>query len=293
MMKKKLFGEFLVEKGVVSNELLLDALLEQLRGMQTLPEFAFRNAQLPPEAILAAFRLQQFEGIDFTQALRKAANIPPEKFTSLLESYAASRTPVGELLVKRGVPLETIIQAFDEFLNEYASSPPAPAPIAAALDIAQSPPAGKLQDPDSRLVLKEYLDLSGGIERRDRILLQLHSLLNCSDEIPESARKELSECTKFLRLLMGGARFLRLEKSETLLREIDAALLRLSNARGSLRPKLAEELHDALVGAVRQVWEYQESLANNGCESDLETGGIVSIMQKLRNEVPEPQGVSA
>lgn len=289
MTEKKLFGEFLVEKGVVSQGDLLDALLEQQRAMTPLPEFAYKQGGVSADSMLAAFRSQQMAGKDFMSALRECAGLSQEKLDSMLDAYSSSRKPIGELLVKRGVPLEKIIQAFDEFLNDHthASSPAATEPSPAPSPALVTPAAAEIASPEPVPLAQEYLELSGGAEKRDLLLSRLNCLKQPVETLSKEAQHEILECTKTLHLLLGAARFLRLQKSEALLKEIEQTLLRLLKRKAPLPSTLPAELHDALGGAIRQVWEYREALASRGTEGDHENTGIREILQKLTRELME------
>jgi hypothetical protein len=334
MKEKKLFGEFLIDKGIVTQEVLVDALLEQLRNMPSLPEFAFKTTGIQPDLILGAFRLQVCESLSFPDALQRSTQYSPDQMKALLDSHAATRTPIGELLIKRGIPLEQLIHAFDEFLNEHAEKPTTPVPAPAAAEaaaparplshaeqmvashfagdldprfqneirteaeaeakvavesapapVAEAPaPAGDSSVKDPSMV-QEYLDLCGGTDKRDILLGRLAFLKACQDQITPEAQEQLTESVKTTHLLLGGARFLKLPKSESLLGEIEKALMKIIKSKSGFRPGLCEELHDSIGGAIRQVWDYREALAKTGTEGGIETAAIQGIIQKLLGEI--------
>lgn len=141
----KLFGEFLVEKGLINKDLLADALVEQVRTMPSYVELAWKAKLLGSDDLLRLLKLQAEKRVGFLEALRELGLWTENIEQILMKSGNAARTPLGEILVKRGVvSLEMIAHSLDEFLGEVKSAPaPAASTVAAPAEAPRKPEASR------------------------------------------------------------------------------------------------------------------------------------------------------
>jgi hypothetical protein len=121
----KYFGEFLVEKKIISIDSLVDALLDQTKNTPATGAIIRSQKLLSTEQILEVFKYQTKNGIEF----REACNILGLWNATLTElirkEISARRTPLGEVLIMNGaLSLPLLTQAVDEFLSDDTNIQP-------------------------------------------------------------------------------------------------------------------------------------------------------------------------
>lgn len=119
----KLFGEYLVEKNIVSTEQLVAALIRQSSKLPGMAELAYNKKILRPDQLLKIFKHQNENKSGFIEAA-KALNIwnsdLANKFDKNIEE---SRIPLVQILMDMEITkLDTITHALDDFLGEVQDS---------------------------------------------------------------------------------------------------------------------------------------------------------------------------
>jgi hypothetical protein len=113
---RKLFGEYLVEKGLVSAEQLLAALVEQIHSMPALVDIIYRRKLLSPLELLAALKYQTVHRAEFRSACEALSLWGPKLAEAIEEELLRASRPIGEILVKRGsLGLEALIVALADY----------------------------------------------------------------------------------------------------------------------------------------------------------------------------------
>jgi hypothetical protein len=211
--KMKLFGEYLIEKGLVNSEVLVDALVEQVRNLPTMAEIVRTHKVLPAVDIISVFKLESQNGSSFVVAAKSLGLWTPEVEAVVSRELKLRRIPLGQILVRRGhLTIEKMAMALDEFLGELpidarpANRPPSSAPVAPLV----SSPKG------------EALQYEFSNERMVRIESFFAQMLST---VPRS--EELRVLADELHLLRGTARLAQAPRLERLI-----ALM--ENATGSL-----------------------------------------------------------
>ncbi|MBF0315350.1 MAG: response regulator [Oligoflexia bacterium] len=125
---KKLFGEYLIEKKIVSAEQLLAALIEQIHSMPTLVDIVNQKKLLSANELLSVIRVQMEQRVEFRSACETLGLWNPILEESIQKELDCHRRPIGELLVKRGsLCLETLISAMDDYFSSSNRTPQPPA----------------------------------------------------------------------------------------------------------------------------------------------------------------------
>ncbi len=142
----KFFGEFLVEKNLVTDEVLVDALIEQLKSMPSLTEIAFETKLFPAKSFLSILSLQTNEKLDFKTAAEKLGLWSVEIEERVSRTLSEKKIPLGQILVRNGkVGFEDITKALDEYLsgleNFTKSAPVVETPVLTAVLSALEPEA--------------------------------------------------------------------------------------------------------------------------------------------------------
>lgn len=116
---KKLFGEFLIEKNLASESQVLEALIEQIKGLPSVCEVVYDKKILSGTQVLKAMAFQMKESVDFKTACIRT-NIWSEKIETEINKILQSiKVPLGEILVKKQIIDHTkLTKALDQFLSE-------------------------------------------------------------------------------------------------------------------------------------------------------------------------------
>jgi hypothetical protein len=123
-MTSKYFGEFLVEKGVITKENLVDALIEQIATTPPLCQVIYQKKILPLASVFDAFRFQQDHQVEFMQACKSMGLWTKEVQDKAYESIDEMRKPLGHILVSKGlIDLKKLTHMLDEFLSQLSSTP--------------------------------------------------------------------------------------------------------------------------------------------------------------------------
>ncbi len=121
-MTSKYFGEFLVEKGVISEENLVDALIEQLVNTPPLCQIIHQKNILTPHKIFEAFRFQQENQVEFMQACKAIGAWTQDVQDKVFVSLDEIRKPLGHILVSKGLlDLKKLTNMLDEFLSQISA----------------------------------------------------------------------------------------------------------------------------------------------------------------------------
>lgn len=109
-MGVKFFGTFLVERGVITREQLLEALEEQRRVNLKLGEHAIRLGYLTPEQVEEIRKLQKREELKFGEAAIKLGYLTPEQVEKIITVQKSSHKLLGDILVEKGFITREILE---------------------------------------------------------------------------------------------------------------------------------------------------------------------------------------
>ena len=121
----KLFGEFLVERGIITQFQLLEALIDQMRVLPPVCELVFQSKILTDEANLKILKEQSVRQTGYVEAASSLGFWTPEIATKLEELSAKQRIPLGAILIRKGFSkTENLSKALDEFVEEIIPEEP-------------------------------------------------------------------------------------------------------------------------------------------------------------------------
>lgn len=121
----KYFGEYLVSKGIVNEDCLVETLITQVRGLPSVAEILFEKKALPAKTFLRAFEVQHEKKVDFRQACRELSVWTEDLDALVAKAVQERKTPLGQLLVKEGhTDITTLTKALDEFLSRLPTPSP-------------------------------------------------------------------------------------------------------------------------------------------------------------------------
>jgi len=119
----KLFGEYLVEKNIVSTEQMVAALIRQTSKMPGMAEVAYNKKLLRPDQIFKIMKLQNSSNSGFIEAAKELNIWNDSVETKFKKALEETRTPLVQILVDmEAAKLEVITHALDEFLGDVQDS---------------------------------------------------------------------------------------------------------------------------------------------------------------------------
>lgn len=123
------FGDFLVEKGIVKQEQIVDALVLQVENQQPLAKMVWESKIWDAETLLRIFRYQHAHNVNFVRAVTEN-NLDNTGFQEVLKAHSSQRKPLGQILVEQNaIDLKTLALQLDEFLSQVYDAEPAPVPV--------------------------------------------------------------------------------------------------------------------------------------------------------------------
>lgn len=208
---KKLFGEFLVEKGLVKEELLLEALIDQMRNMPSAVEMVYEHKLMVPSELLRALTHQTKFQVDFKRACLDLKLWSPTLEAAIKKGLDAKRVPIGQILVKKGLDFERMTNAFDEYLGG----------LTLVENTGENRAGGPLSDSQfsevSGAILEDYEELLSDLRRAEieEMVMKIG---------PSEIKSICLELLGHFHSMKGGARFIKAQLSERLLEKVEELL---------------------------------------------------------------------
>jgi hypothetical protein len=134
MGERILFGEYLIQKGLLDAPTVLGLLVEQIKGQPSVAEIVYSNSLLSETQQLEVLRTQSRTGWDYQQACVDLKLWNDSLATTIMEKSSQGRMPLGQMIVTRGlVGFADLTRVLDEFVGMCESDgapavPPAKAP---------------------------------------------------------------------------------------------------------------------------------------------------------------------
>lgn len=151
----KYFGEYLVEKKIISAEKLVQAVIQQNQNQPLAAQIAYDNKILSAEEIIKVFSFQQEHKLDFYSAGQATGILSPDKRLQIEAVLTQHRSPLASVLIKTGtLATKDMVHALDEFLStaKMPSGTTVASPIATPpAQTAPSPQPGSSTSVNSNL----------------------------------------------------------------------------------------------------------------------------------------------
>jgi hypothetical protein len=269
-MKSKYFGEFLVEKGVITEENLVDALIEQLANTPPLCQVIHQKKILSSAKIFEAFRFQQDNQVEFMQACKAIGAWTQEVQDKAFNSLDDIRKPLGHILVSKGlIDLKKLTNMLDEFLSQLSMAPaaapvPTPSPIPVPV-VAPAMESEELMESYQPGILME-LDETFDEKKRKMVRVALSLVKDNAGSDNAICKKLMGDVFKIVHGLNGLLGLLALDKLSELLTEMEQYL-------SAIQPKLLERSKeqlvrdtDVLTKGIDLAWGLRMSIMNNATE---------------------------
>lgn len=115
----KLFGEYLTERGLVTEEDLTAAILQQIAALPTIPEILFQFQLMSHANILRALKFQSQQKIEFKRSCEILGLWDFAFEGRIKEELNRVRVPIGEMLVLRQrLSREQLNRALTEYFDQ-------------------------------------------------------------------------------------------------------------------------------------------------------------------------------
>ena len=269
-MKSKYFGEFLVEKGVITEENLVDALIEQLANTPPLCQVIHQKNILSSSKIFEAFRFQQDNQVEFMQACKAIGAWTQEVQDKAFNSLDDIRKPLGHILVSKGlIDLKKLTNMLDEFLSQLSMAPaaaptpmPTPIPTPMAAPVIESEELMESYQPGILMELDETFDE----KKRKMVRVALSLVKDNAGSDNAICKKLMGDVFKIVHGLNGLLGLLALDKLSELLTNMEQYL-------SVLQPKLLDRSKEQLISdtevltkGIDLAWGLRMSIMNNATE---------------------------
>lgn len=280
-MTSKYFGEFLVEKGVVTQDHLVDALVEQIAATPPLCQLVHEKKILSSSKIFEAFRYQQDRQVEFMSACTALGFWNKEVQDKVSVIMDEVRKPLGHILVNKGLlDLKKLTTMLDEFLSQLSIDQPtikekvneAPLPENTKVE----PPTNDHTDLNSPLLQDLVETYQPGIlmeleetfdERKRKMMRVAFSLIKDNAGIDKAICKKLMlDIMKIIRSLNGLLGLLGVDKLSELL---IAAEEYINHINSIIEDRSQSELiadTELLTKAIDLSWNLRSSTITNATE---------------------------
>ncbi len=239
----KYFGEFLVERGLITKDNLVDALVEQVSSTPPLCQIVFENNIFDSQKLFEVFRHQQDHSSDFVSSCKTLGLWSQETQVKINSCLDELRKPLGHILVSRGwIDLKKLTHMLDEFLSQLTIDIPQTQAIATPTipEVKVSPvtiPVNEdLLETIQPGILSE-LDETFDEKKKKMVRVALSLIKDNLESDPNVCKKLFSDILKILTNLNDQLAMLALEKITELL---GAMIETVSNINSNL-PNLSKD----------------------------------------------------
>ena len=119
---KPLFGEFLIEKKVIAEDVLVSVLIEQSEQMASLSGVLFQAGYLKANQILTVMRQQLITQGTFEQTCRNLGFWSSEVNAYYQTEWSKHRKMLGELLIEKGhIDANRLVELLEEYIHKIGS----------------------------------------------------------------------------------------------------------------------------------------------------------------------------
>ena len=272
-MTSKYFGEFLVEKGVISQENLVDALIEQIATTPPLCQVIYQKKILPTTKVFEIFRYQQDQQVEFIQACKSLGVWTKEVQDRAFETIDELRKPLGHILVSKGlIDLKKLTHMLDEFLSQLAS-----APVSAPVPMQNTTPEVKASIPAPSISLDDLpeniqpgilMELEETFDEKKRKMIRVALSLVKDNAGSDMAicKKLMQDVFKIVHGLNGLLAMLALDKVSEILTAMEAYL---SSVQGKIQDRPKDQMisdTEILTKAIDLVWNLRVSIMTHATE---------------------------
>lgn len=304
----KLFGEYLIERKLVTPEQLLDVLMLQIASVPSIAEAVHRLKLLSQQQIIQVLAHQTKKHCEFRTAALDLGFWNEQVEGQVAAEIARLKTPIGQLLAKRGyLDFRAVTTALDEYLRTSSAGKreAQASPDAVILSAIQQIPmelltsthanrdlttSAMLNDKKLGVAPPDWCQLKPIDEAMARAFSQLldetrnQNLRALSERISVETRNrgraQFSQAAKAiannLHEVRGIAHFIQAPLTEKLTANAENLLSRAGMIAGQLGDREVEQLTEILPRALDMLFEIKNEIVRTGSELPFwETSGFL------------------
>ena len=112
------FGEYLVEKKIVSEEKLIVAILQQIKEQPCPAKIAIDENLITAKDLIHLFKIQYEQQLDFFTAATLKKFLTSEQVKIIKEKIQGLQIPLPTILLRNGdIEVKNLVHALDEYLS--------------------------------------------------------------------------------------------------------------------------------------------------------------------------------
>lgn len=293
----KLFGEFLLEKEIVTKTDLVNALVKQIKLIPSVTEIVLEHKLLPIENIYDVLLIQYQKKISFVEAAKELGCWSKVISDEVERRLSLVRMPLGEILIQNGAAtIEVIVHAIDQFLSETkfdesqnttTSSTSGSTNLVsevvplnlASVDFNNSSPS----DSKNNLTNNDYAIFFEKFSMDS--FLEIKVLLGFSQNIADSEKLAV-KAMDFFHLIHGSARFCNLSILEKLFGHIEQIIQKeITSGWSQLNASKLSELESNFTKLLELAWQIREELEQGKQESEIvKANALENVITALLNQ---------
>ena len=256
----KYFGEYLVEKKIVSAENLVQAVLHQNQNQPLAAQIAYEKQIFSAEEMIKIFSSQQDNQLDFFAAGFATGLLTDDRKLRLENELQQHHLPLSGLLLKNGaIGVKDLVHALDEFLS--TAKPPSNTQSAKVVSASNNPSAStfpQLEFPNIeqsfRLEIQSTLSKSKVLEA-----INILQLVKQNASVKELVQEFLQDVLRTVHTIRGLAKAANAPLLEQMFTLMDATIVK------ELRSELpnTEYITNVLTPTIEKGFLLCETIANS------------------------------
>ncbi len=268
----KYFGEFLVERGIITKDNLVDALVEQVSSTPPLCQIVFENNILDSQKLFEVFRHQQDYSSDFISSCKKLGLWSQEIQTKINSCLDELRKPLGHILVSRGwIDLKKLTHMLDEFLSQLTIEIPQTlsVPTPTIPEVKASPVTAPFNEDLLETIqpgILSELDETFDEKKKKMVRVALSLIKDNVESDPNVCKKLFTDILKILTNLNDQLAMLALEKITELLGSMIEAVANINTNLPNLTKDKILTSTQELTKSMDLAWTMKQSILSEATE---------------------------
>ena len=257
---KQLFGEYLVKKELITQDQLLDALVEQTSSTPSLLEVCYKQNLFDASQILSILQCQSEFNLEFSLAGKKLNLWNEEKSDAANKYISSQRTPLGEILVSKGhLNNEQLLDTLDDYLHDSDADSTQPDPT------PQKPPAETPPDNLEKGTPEPLETSEDHTPDPTPYCTYFHQdlFIQLTQQITETP-SSIDDVLLQIHALRGLSQFVKLTLTQNLLKKLEDQVVHLKRSNlGGTTPEAS-----ACLDLLNCIWDLREHLQKGTSEHD-------------------------
>jgi hypothetical protein len=268
----KYFGEFLVERGIITKDNLVDALVEQVSSTPPLCQIVFENNILDSQKLFEVFRHQQDYSSDFISSCKNLGLWSQEIQTKINSCLDELRKPLGHILVSRGwIDLKKLTHMLDEFLSQLTIEIPQTLsiPTPTIPEVKASPVTAPFNEDLLETIqpgILSELDETFDEKKKKMVRVALSLIKDNVESDPNVCKKLFTDILKILTNLNDQLAMLALEKITELLGAMIEAVANINTNLPNLTKDKILTSTQELTKSMDLAWTMKQSILSEATE---------------------------